>query len=673
MKLPTLLFTLLFLNGLSANCQNIEPKKMIDSTDMDLTVKPGDDFFRFVNGNWIKNTTIPASKTSWGSFNLLAEKSSADVKTLTEYASKNTHKNRMLQMVGDFYTSGMDSINAEQLGYQPIKKDLERINAIKNIDGIITEITYQHTKGITAPLFNFSIYQDAKITTKYITHLDQGGTVLPDRDYYLKNDNRSIDIRKEYLSYIIDLFILTGTDSVLAPDKATTIIELETQLAKAQISKVELKNPEKTYNKLNINDYSKNLKAINLKILMQKMLVNEDSILSNNLAFLQTTDSLLLNLPLQTWKNYLQWYILKSSAAYLSNAFVERNFKYGKALSGQKAMTPRWQRVSYLTDNRLGDLLGQLYVKKYFTAAAKKRMLALVNNLQDAFKERIKHLDWMSDETKQKALIKLAAITKKIGYPDKWKSYDGVVITKNNYLQNLRNCAEWLYKYSVKRLGSPIDKTEWYFTPPTVNAYYAPLSNEIVFPAAILQPPFFDPVADDAFNYGGIGATIGHEMTHGFDDEGRKYDAEGNLNDWWTNLDAEKFKEKTEKIIAQFDSLTVLDTIHVNGKLTSGENIADLGGLNIAYDAFKKTAQGRSNKKIDGFTPDQRFFLSWSHAWRSKILPETAARYIIIDVHAPNEHRANEPLRNIDAFYKAFDIKPGDKMYKPEKDRIKIW
>lgn len=674
MKHQPVIFILLFFFTTTAQGQNTEYKKMIDSADMDLSVKPGEDFYHFVNGNWIKNTEIPAAKTSWGSFHILAEESSIAVKELLEYAAKNTRKNRSLQMVGNFYKSGMDSVTTESLGYQPIKKDLERIAAIKNIEEVIAEIAYQHTKGITSPLFNFSVYQDSKITTQYITNIDQGGIVLPDRDYYLKDDKRSTDIRKEYLSYITDLFTLTGTDSTLAAKKAVTIIELETKLANAQISKVALKDPEKTYNKINIDDFSKGLQTIDLRSFLQKMLITgQDSILSNNLIFLRTTDSLLFNTPVQTWKNYLQWYILKSSSAYLSDAFVKRNFQYGKALSGQKAMTPRWQRVSYLVDSRLGDLLGQIYVKKHFTEAAKKRMLALVNNLQDAFKERIKRLDWMSNETKEKALFKLAAFTKKIGYPDKWKNYEGVTISSTNFLQNLRNCAEWIYKYSIKRLGTPIDKTEWYFTPTTVNAYYAPLSNEIVFPAAILQPPFFEPNADDAFNYGSIGAVIGHEMTHGFDDEGRMYDATGNLKDWWTESDAEKFKTRADKIIAEFDSLTVLDTIHVNGKLTSGENIADLGGLSIAYDAFKKTKQGSSNKKIDGFTPDQRFFISWTHAWRSKMLPETAARYIIIDVHAPNELRGNEPLKNIDAFYKAFDIKPGDKMYKPENERIKIW
>ncbi|MGG9972697.1 M13 family metallopeptidase [Ferruginibacter sp. SUN002] len=674
MKKLTATFCLILCIGIQAHSQTLVIKKKIDTIGMDLTTKPGDDFYKYANGNWVKNTDIPPSKTSWGNFAMLAEQSSIAVQKLLEDAAKNTRKGRSYKMVGDFYTSGMDTVNVEKMGYQPIKKDLERISAIKNTDEVLAEIAYMHTKGITAPLFNFSIYADAKATSQYIAHFDQGGIVLPDRDYYLKDDKRSTDIRKEYLSYITDLFILTGTDSILAAANAASIIELETQLAKVQMSKTDLKDPLKTYNKLDVLTFGKQLKSIDLNTLMKKMLIgNQKNFLANNVNFIITADSLLNALPLQSWKNYLQWYILKSAAPYLSNDFVQRNFQYGKTISGQKTITPRWQRISYLIDNRLGDLLGKLYVQKYFSPSAKKRMLALVNNLQQAFAERIKKADWMSNATKAKALLKLAAFTKKIGYPDKWKNYDGVVIVKDNLIQNLRTCAEWNYTYSIKRLGKPIDKTEWYMTPQTVNAYYAPLSNEIVFPAAILQPPFFDPEADDAFNYGSIGAVIGHEMTHGFDDDGRKYDAEGNLTDWWNEDDAVKFKIQTDKIIAVFDSLTVLDTLHVNGKLTSGENIADLGGLSIAYDAFKKTAQGKSNKKIEGFTPDQRFFLSWAYAWRSKVLPETAARLIIVDVHAPNELRGNEPLKQMEAFHKAFNIKPGDKMFIPEEERIKIW
>ncbi|MES2431539.1 MAG: M13 family metallopeptidase [Bacteroidota bacterium] len=669
-----LAFSLLLLFITTCSFSQTNFSKLIDTANMDLSIKPGDDFYHFVNGNWLKKTEIPASKTSWGTFTILAENSSLALKAICEDAVKKTNKNRSQQMVADFYTSGMDSMNAEKLGYSPIKKDLERISKIKTINDILNEITYQHTKGITSPLFNFYVEQDAKKTTQYITFIDQGGLVLPDRDYYLKSDARFEKIRGEYRSYITDLFIFTGTDSISAKQNAANIFSFETKLAEASLSKLELRDPIKTYNKLNIDELSKSTPNIAWRGLLQKMLVSkQDSMLVNNPTFLKTIDTLLSTTSIDTWKAYLQWYILKSSASYLSNQFVERAFKYGQALSGQKAMTPRWQKMTYQIDNKLGDVLGQLYVEKYFNAAAKKRMMTLVNNLQISFKERIKKLDWMSAETKTKALAKLNAFAKKIGYPDKWKDYKGVVITKDNLLQNIRNSAAWRYNYLVKRLDQPIDKSEWYYTPQTVNAYYAPLKNEIAFLAAILQPPFFDPLADDAVNYGSIGAVIGHEMTHGFDDQGRQYDLEGNLNDWWQVSDSTNFKARTDKVVAQFNGYKILDTIQVNGELTLGENIADLGGLAIAYDAFKRTAQGQTNKKIEGYTPDQRFFISWARAWRSKMLPETAIRLNNTDVHPPNEFRAIAPLVNMAEFYRAFNINVGDKMYKPAKERVKIW
>lgn len=641
---------------------------------MDLSIRPQDDFYLFVNGNWIKKTEIPASKTSWGTVSMLAEQSSLALKEICEDAVKQSKKNRAQQMVANFYTSGMDSMNAEKLGYLPIKKDLERIAKIKNISDILNEISYQHTNGITSPLFNFYVEQDGKKTTQYITFIDQGGIVLPDRDYYLKSDARNDKIKEEYRSYIRDLFILTGTDSITAKQNADNIIAFETKLAEASLSKVALRDPVKTYNKININDFSKTTHNIDWKAFLQKMQVkSQDSLLCNNPAFLKTIDTLLASTPIDTWKAYLQWYVLKSSASYLSNQFIERAFKYGQVLSGQKAMTPRWQRISYQVDNKLGDLLGQLYVEKYFNAAAKKRMMTLVNNLQQAFAARIKKLDWMSAATKTKALAKLNAFTKKIGYPDKWKTYDGVVITKDNLLQNMRNAAAWRYNYLIKRLGQPIDKSEWYYTPQTVNAYYAPLKNEIAFMAAILQPPFFDPLADDATNYGSIGAIIGHEMTHGFDDQGRQYDLLGNLNDWWQSSDSAKFTERAKQVVAQFNGYRIVDSIPVNGELTLGENIADLGGLAIAYDAFKRTPQGKTNTKTEGYTPDQRFFISWARAWRSKIISETEIRLNKTDPHSPNQFRAIAPLTNMDVFYKAFNVKQGDKMYKAKKDRIKIW
>jgi putative endopeptidase len=408
-------------------------------------------------------------------------------------------------------------------------------------------------------------------------------------------------------------------------------------------------------------------------ILSELKVKGVDSILVNNPAFFKEIAGLLKTEPLQNWKTYLQWNVLKSAAPYLSNSFVEANFAYNQVLSGQRIQTPRWQRMSSLTDGSIGDLLGQLYVKEYFKPEAKARMEELVSNLRKAFAIRIKALDWMSPATKEKALAKLAAFRPKIGYPGKWKNYDGLVIKPNTHFENVQNASKWSYDFMISQLGKPVDRERFGMTAPTVNAYYGATLNEIVFPAGILQFTFFDAKADDALNYGGIGAVIGHEMSHGFDDNGSKYDADGTLRNWWTEEDRTKFDAKTKTLAQQYDAYTVLDTLHVNGKLTLGENIGDLGGLNVAYEAFKMTPQGKSSDKIDGFTPDQRFFLAWAQVWRTNILPESAAQLLITDTHSPGEYRTIGAPVNMDAWYKAFDVKAGDKLYKKPGDRIRIW
>jgi putative endopeptidase len=435
-----------------------------------------------------------------------------------------------------------------------------------------------------------------------------------------------------------------------------------------------MRDPYKTYNKFSVKDLTAQTPGLDWSKLFPMMKVNgADSVLVNNPSFFKIADILVTALPLQDWKAYLKWNIIKNTAPNLSSPFVNENFKFTQVLSGQKEQTPRWQRVSGAIDQSLGDILGQLYVQKYFKPEAKQRMLDLVNNLQQTFAERIKRLDWMSEATKQRALEKLSAFTKKIAYPDKWRDYTGVTIGAGTYAENLQSATQWAYNEMVNRLGKPIDRTIWGMTPPTINAYYNPVNNEIAFPAGILQFPFFDFQADDAVNYGGIGAVIGHEMTHGFDDQGSQYSATGNLENWWTAEDATKFKERTGRVIDQYNLMTVLDTIHVNGKLTLGENLADLGGLNIAYEAFTKTKQYQENKKIDGFTPTQRFFLSWAQVWRNNTVPETAAQLILTDPHSPGMHRANGPIVNMDAWYAAFNVQPGDKMYVAPDKRIKIW
>ncbi len=653
----------------------VPPKKFIDPANMDLNVKPGDDFFEYANGSWVKQNAIPAKETRWGSFNILHQENTDRLLGLLNEVARTRHpKGSLEQRVGDLYASGMDSLTIEKHGYDPIKADLARIDQISDINGVINEVVFERTHGEGGPMFGFGVTQDEKNVTKHIVEISQGGTSLPDRDYYLKSDARTQKIQAALKQYIATLFTLTGTSADDAAKNAATIFGIESTLAKAQLSRVAMRDPHVTYNKFAIADFSKQTPHLNWVSLIPAFKVaGQDTMIVGQPDFFKAEDALLGTTSVDDWKVYLKWSILKGSAQALSSPFVKASFDYSSALSGQKVQTPRNERISGLVDGSIGELLGQLYVAKYFTPAAKQYMVNLVNNLKVTLGERIQNLAWMSDATKARALKKLNAFTVKIGYPDKWQNYEGLVIDRDDYAGNLRRISIWRYNYGVSQINKPVDKTRWGMTPPTVNAYYNPINNEIVFPAGILQFPFFDFGADDAVNYGGIGAVIGHEMTHGFDDQGRQYDADGTLRDWWTKDDADKFKTRADQVVAQYNSFTVLDTLHVNGKLTLGENLADLGGLNVAYAAFKKTKEGQSNKKIDGFTPDQRFFLSWAQVWRGSQRPEAAAQRILTDPHSPEQYRTNAPLTNIDAWYTAFDIKPGDKMYKKPEDRTKVW
>jgi len=670
----------LCLFNLQANAQHdskpVKKPVFIDKSGMDLTKNPGDDFYNFASGTWIKNNPVPAKETRWGSFNLLRDFNINAVKTiLAESATnKKAAAGSVEKRLGDFYMAGMDSITIEKLGYSPIKPDLDKLNQISDLNGIINHAASMRTYGGGSPFFSFFVGQDRKYVKNIVPQLSQGGITLPDRDYYLKSDARSLIIQKSYKNYITSLFTLSGSSTTEAEKAAETIFNIEKTLAAAQMSRVEMRDPYKTYNKFSVTEFNKTTSNLNWQILMPLMKVSgQDTVLVNSPKFFSELNGLLSATPVNDLKTYLKWNILKSSAPYLSSEFVNASFAFTQILTGQKVQTPRWQRMSSLTDGTVGDLLGQIYVKKHFKPEAKARMQELVSNLVKAYEIRIQNLDWMTAVTKQKALDKLHAFTPKIAYPDKWKEYEGLEIKRGSFFQNLKNAGEWGYTEMVSQLGKPVDKSRWGMTPPTVNAYYNPVNNEIVFPAGILQFPFFDPNADDAVNYGGIGAVIGHEISHGFDDSGSQYDKDGTLRNWWTDEDRARFKVKATALQEQFDAYTVLDTIHVNGKLTLGENIGDLGGLNAAYEAFKMTKQGQSTVKIDGFTPDQRFFLSWAQVWKGNILNESAAQLIVTDPHSPGPYRTIGAPVNMDAWYNAFEIKPGNKLYKKPEERIRIW
>jgi putative endopeptidase len=655
---------------------NAQTTKFIDPANMDLTVKPGDDFYMYAGGTWIKNNPVPAKETRWGSFNMLRDFNINAVKKILETAAadKTAKAGSVSKRVGDFYTAGMDSLTIEKRGDAPVMPYLESIAGLKSKEALVSKTNELRTISIGGGFFTFFIGQDRKNVEHMTPQVGQGGTTLPDRDYYLKNDAKSTGIQEAYKKYMTTLFTLAGNTPEKAQANANSIYELEKKLAAAQKSRVEMRDAYKTYNKFLVGDFSKITPSFNWNKIMSELKVKgEDSILVNNPAFFASLDSIFTATSLDDLKAYLQWNVLKGAAPHLSSAFVDANFSFNQVLTGQKVQTPRWQRISQLTDGSIGELLGQLYVKEHFKPEAKVRMDELIRNVRKAFANRINNLDWMGAETKQKALAKLAAFRPKIGYPDKWKDYEGLDIKADKYFENVVNAGKWAYDFQISQLGKPVDRSRFGMTPPTVNAYYSATLNEIVFPAGILQFPFFDANADDAVNYGGIGAVIGHEMSHGFDDNGSKYDADGTLRNWWTPEDSLKFVAKTVDLGKQFDGYTVLDTLHVNGKLTMGENIGDLGGLNVAYEAFKMTKQGQSNEKIDGFTPDQRFFLSWAQVWRGNILPQTAAQLLITDTHSPGPYRTIGAPVNMDAWYKAFDVKPGDKLYKKPEDRIKIW
>jgi len=653
-----------------------EGTKFIDTKNIDTTVNPADDFYAYANGAWMKTNSIPASETRWGSFNLLEEFNKKALKGLLEETAAKTGaaKGSPEQMVGDLYASGMDSAAIEKIGIGAIQPELDKISSITDPASLLNEITREVTLDMN-PLFGFYVGPDDKEVTKNICNLSQGGLGLPDRDYYLKPDPRETGIRAKYVIHIANMLKLSGESEADATKHAAIIMDMETAMAKVSMDRVTMRDPYKTYNKLSLSALTAKTPGMDWKMLFGKMMVNnQDTVIVAQPDFFTALSAMVKTVPIDNWKIYLKWHAIHNMAGAMSAAFDQESFDfYGKTMRGQKEQKPRWKRVMGTVDGAVGEQLGKMYSDKYFTAEAKARMSELVNNLQIAFEARIKTLDWMNDSTKAKAIEKLHAFTKKIGYPDKWKDYTGLEIVRDSYAKNIMASSVFEYKFMINQLGKPVDKTIWGMTPPTVNAYYNPAFNEIVFPAGILQYPFFDLHVDDAAIYGGIGAVIGHEMTHGFDDQGCQYAADGNLKNWWSTEDKARFDAKTKMVKEQYDGYTILDDKHVNGALTLGENIADLGGVTIGYDAFKMTKQGKDTTKIDGFTPDQRFFLSWAQVWRQNIRDEEAATRLVTDPHSPGQHRCNGPLTNFAPFYAAFNVKETNKMYKPEAARAKVW
>ena len=660
----------------SSDTTTTEPARTVffDRTGMDTTVAPGDDFFSYANGGWVKKTNIPDDQTGWGSFNILYENNQKKTKAiLDEAAADNATKGSAEQKVGDFYASGLDSATIEKRGYEPLKPQLAQIAALKDYkDALRYMADDEANRG--GELFGIYVGADDRQSTINRVNFGQAGLSLPEKEYYTRTDAESVKIRTAFLRYITTLFTLTGVDSVSAKKKADAILAFETGLARAHKAPADLRDPVANYHKLSVDELTKLTPTLDWKAFLTTMKLDADTVLVGQPEYYQALAKTLPALPMDVLKDKLTFGLIDGNASLLSQAFVTARFNfYNKTLNGQPVQPARWKRIARSVDGSLGELLGELWVKKYFTAEAKERMLTLVNNLQKVYAERINQLDWMAPETKKVALTKLDKFVKKIGYPDKWKDYSDVDVSRTTFFENVQSARKHEWRENFAKVNKPVDKTEWGMTPPTVNAYANPTFNEIVFPAGILQFPFFDKDADDAINYGGIGMVIGHEMTHLFDDQGRQYDAEGNLRDWWTRQDAEKFTAKAQVVVNQYNGYTVLNNLHLNGRLTLGENLADLGGITLAYQAFKRTEQGKGTTKIDGFTPDQRFFLGYAQVWREKQRPEAERVGVQTDPHSPSKYRVNGPLSNFEPFYKAFAVKPGQKLYKTEGVMAKVW
>ena len=662
--------------GCSETGKDKKADPALSAANMDTTVKAGDDFYKFANGNWLKNNPVPAEYSRYGAFEALQEENYIQLKTILADASadKNAAPGSVNQKIRDFYNSGMDTAKIEKDGINPLKAELAMIDAFTTPADVQKMLIQQHASG-NYPLFSLYSGADEKNSNQVIANIYQGGLGLPDRDYYLSEDARSKEIRASYVKHMAKMFVLSGSNPEQAVKDADVAMKIETNLAKISLTRLELRDPISNYNKTNLAGIQKMAPGIDWKAYFDGIKLTATSEINVGQPKFMTGMAAMINsVPVADWKVYFRWDLINNAASSLSSDFDKEHFAfYGTVLSGAKEQRPRWKRMIDQTSNSLGEAVGQLYVQKFFPPEAKNRMLELVSNLKISLGERIAGLAWMSDVTKKEAEAKLAKINVKIGYPDKWIDYSNLTIGTESYYTNQKNARQFETDLSIAKIGKPVDRSEWGMTPQTINAYYSPNMNEIVFPAAILQPPFFFMDADDAMNYGAIGMVISHEMTHGFDDQGRQYDKDGNLHDWWIAEDSKNFDAKTKVLIDQYDNYKMLKDLHVDGKLTLGENIADLGGMNVAYNGLQKALKGKNAEKIDGFTPDQRFFLSYAQVWRANTRDEETMRRLKEDVHSPAETRVNAIVYNIPAFYTAFNIKPEDKRYIALENRADIW
>jgi putative endopeptidase len=645
----------------------------LSPADMDTSVAPCEDFFRYADGGWIRRTTMPAAYSRYGGFEELQDRNLAHVHELLEDAVARPQASANIELLATFYGTCVDSLTAEREGMGPMQPQLDRIAALRTVATLGAEAARLHTEGVAA-LFFLTGMADPGNSSMVIATANQGGLGLPDRDYYFKTDSASVRIRMEYLAHVARSLGLLGIAPDEAQRQAESVLKLESALARGSMTRVQMRDPRATYHKMPLADLERRCSAFDWDAYLAGCgLSGVSEVNVRQPEFFATLDSLLKAAPLADWQSYLRWHVVERAAPLLSTPFVSEDFRFQQVLSGAQEMLPRWRRCLEATDRSLGEALGREYVARYVPPETKAKALVMVQDLKAALRDRIARLTWMSQPTKQQALRKLDAMGIKIGYPDKWRDYSALRLAPGHFLQNQVRATRFEREYRLAKIGKPVDKAEFSMTPPTVNARYSPPLNDILFPAGILQPPFFDPDADDAVNYGGIGTVIGHEMTHGFDDSGRQFDAEGNLKDWWTEEDAKQYKARADRVVAQYDAYTVVDTVHVNGRLTLGENLSDIGGLAVSYAALQKALARKPAATIDGFPPEQRFFLAYARIWRQVVRPEESRRRIATDPHSPGVWRVKGPLSNMPEFRAAFGCQDGQPMVRPEEQQTAIW